>query len=413
MVLDIGAALDRAGVDVTSAGSGPPPATGTPASGTSTQTGSPAASEPGLNIGGPSAAGAVDTAASATSAGQGGGAGSAGTQAQAAWSLRDELRAAGVDPSGFADDRSAWQAMQRQMAAQQARYEQSNQVASWYLANQQRIQAALSAQQPAPAAPKPEESWWQAPEWKPEWERFLEVDPQTGIPRIAPHAMGGVDPALPYKYLQHREWQKERLAKLLANPIETLKPGLEQLIEAKAKELMQKELGAYREQTTAQQYVQGQPWMVQRDQANNVVTDPYGRPMISAAGRRFGEYVQWLEQRGVRDVETQRVLAEQLVQAESLRGMYATAAQNGGTFPGFGAHAAINNPNQPAAGGNQQLKANALNGNGARHIAGAGGATPNAGYVPAGNPPAGRNRGLPLRERLAKAFQENGVTNVF
>jgi hypothetical protein len=244
--------------------------------------------------------------------------------AEQQWSLRQQLQQLGVQGQ-WADDRAAWQTVQEQWQRQAQEYQRAQEIAQYYLANKAKFDAALQPQQPA-AQPSQqpataEKDWWKAPEWNTDYERFLTTDDKGRVV-----AVPGADPTLPMKYEQYRSWQKDTLTKFLQNPIETIKPGLEQMIEAKAQELIEKKLGAYDAKQFASNYVAGAAdWMYQKGQDGRPAVDSLGKPILTTAGQKFAGYVTEAESLGIQDARQQQNYAERMTQRDAYAAWYAQA----------------------------------------------------------------------------------------
>jgi hypothetical protein len=308
---------------------------------------------------------------------------------QGQWSLRSQLAQLGWDASQFADDSSAWNALATRIAEQARQQQQLSELArygQYFVANQKQIQEAMQAYQrqqggqpgaqpQQPAEPK----LWDAPDWNPEWEKYLQFD-QQGNP-IVPL---GMDPSITTKYIAWRDWQKNKFNDILRDPEKALGPIIEKLAAKKAAEITQRQVAGYDDVRFANNYVQSQPWVWERDQAGNVQHDMMGRPVLTPAGQMFQSYVAFLDQAGIKSVQAQQRLAEQLLRSDvlafQLRQMQ--AGQGGGQQPQLDAQGNPLAPGggqqqpgqqQPGQGGtNQQQKNDALNLNGARRIAGSG-----------------------------------------
>lgn len=327
-------------------------------------------------------------------------------QAQAAWNLRQELSGLGIDASQYADDQAAWKAFKGQLAEQVRQQQQLAQWGQHYLAQKQQYDAALAAyqkQQQAAAQPQQggeKEPWWKVPEWNEQYERLLTRDKNGNVVAIP-----GADPSLPLKYQAYQQWQAETFKNFLTNPIETLRPGLEELIQAKANELIEKRLGGYSDNEQAHRYVANAPWMFQQDANGQRVLGPNGRPQLSPAGQRFAQYVQYAEKTlGIRDVQRQAQFAQNEVQREYLLAHYQRQQQ---ASQQAAAQA------QQANDANAQLKNDAVNrgqGRGARRLPNSGALGTQAAQKVQ---PAGQtDHTLALEDKLFKAFQDNGIRAV-
>ena len=162
-----------------------------------------------------------------------------------------------------------------------------------YLRQQQEAaQKQQAAQQP---------TWWKAPEYDPSWASKLTRDPATGEVKALP----GNDPTLVQKYLAWAEHQRGFLDKFAQNPIEAIKPGIEQIARQMAQEIVQQHLGGYQQQTQAQQVVeQNSAWIHERDAQGRLIMDPRtGKPALSHWGQVYAGYVREAENLGIRDVQ--------------------------------------------------------------------------------------------------------------
>lgn len=185
-----------------------------------------------------------------------------------------------------------------------------------WLQQQQAMQRQQQAAQP--------QSWWKAPEFDPNWRQKITRDPVTGELKAIP----GADPSIVQKYLAAVEHQQGFLDKFAFNPVEAIKPGVEQIARQIAQEMIQQHLGGFQEQTFARGWVEANSsWLHQRDQNNNLVRDVSGRPQLSPYGQRFAQYVQQAEQGGMRDVTRQRDYALGMIQRDYLAAQYQGQAQ--------------------------------------------------------------------------------------
>lgn len=319
---------------------------------------------------------------------------------QQAFNFREQLRTLGMDPSQYADDHAAWNALQTGITSLSEQRRQADELArhgQYYLANKAAMDAAVQARQVqpgTPAAAATEQKWWNPPEWNEEWERYLVKDPKTG--QLV--SVMGADPSLPLKYQQHRDWQATSFKKLMADPIGTLKPGLEPLVKEMAMAMVKEHLSGYDDRQFANQFVQGQAqaWAFQKDANGQVMRNQYtGQPVLAPAGQAFVRNVQAVESLGIKDVRAQQQLATILTEYEAMKAMM---GQQGGQPA---------NPQQAAAATNQQQKQQTVAG-GNRSIAARHPSTPAATDQVRPNTP-GRGRGKSLRERLTESFQKEGV----
>jgi len=270
-------------------------------------------------------------------------------------SVRDALANYGYDVRGqFQDDHAALQhlaSLARQAQEQQSllpyaqQYMQHAAQFQQYLAERQRAaQAAQAAQQ----------SWWTAPEYDPSWQQKLMRDPQTGEIRALP----GHDPSIVQKYLAWVDHQRGFLDRFARDPIGSIRPGIEQVVQAIVQQQVQQSLGQYQEQSLASQFLaQNADWLYERGANGAPVRDARtGRPALSSLGQQFARYVYEAEQMGLMDTASQQRYALGLLQRDYLlataqQGAPAQQPPAGGTAapPRFAQAAAA--PAGPANGG--------------------------------------------------------------
>lgn len=247
-------------------------------------------------------------------AGTAGGAAAAGTPPAAAdfISIRDAARDLGVDVSAFGDDQ---QALAHLAAAyrERAQLQQLAQLGQQVLPQWEAFQR-FRQQQAQPQTP--EKPWWNPPDYDPRWETMIVRDPQTGQLSPAP----GAPPDIVQRYTQAKEHQLQFLHQFSRDPITAIKPGIEQLIRSEAERLVKEQLGGYRDQVEAQQFIeQNGAWLHQHDGQGQIVTDPLsGRPVLSEWGKRFAGYVQEAANMGLAGTTAQRNYALGLVQRDFL-----------------------------------------------------------------------------------------------
>lgn len=238
--------------------------------------------------------------------------------------VRDALATYGLDlRNQFQDDHAALAhiallARQAEQNAHLAQYgqkyvEHADQFQAWLRERQQQEQAK---QQQAT-------QWWKAPEYDPAWAQKLTRDPQTGEIKAVP----GADPAIVQKYAAWVDHQRGFLERFAQNPIEAIRPGIEQLVRAEAEKLVQQQLGGYQERTSAQAWVQqNSSWLHERDAQGAPVRNPQtGEPVLSALGQAFRGHVNRAVELGLSGVEAQREYAMAMTQRD-----YAVAQLKGG-----------------------------------------------------------------------------------
>ena len=227
-------------------------------------------------------------------------------------SLRDSLRQYGLDPSGFSDDQSA-------IAALASAYRQNSdlqrmaQYGQEYVRHADSFQAWMRERQEAQAKEQSKtQQWWKAPEYDPSWASKLTRDPNTGELRALP----GADPSLVQKYLAWTEHQRGFLERFSQDPMKAIQPGIEQLIDQRAQQLIQQHLGGYREQTQAAQLIeQNSQWLHARDAQGQVVFNPQtGKPALSELGQYYAGQVQRAQQMGLQNSQAQHDYAIALTQ---------------------------------------------------------------------------------------------------
>jgi hypothetical protein len=304
--------------------------------------------------------------------------------------VRDALAGYGVDLRGqFQDDHAALQHLA--LAYRQA--QQSQQLVQYgqqYLQHAPQFQQWLAQQQQAQQAQQQQASeWFKPPEYDARWQSQITRDPTTGQLSAVP----GAPPDVVQKYLTWQQHQQDFQQRMARDPIGTLKPGLEQLVDQRAQQIIQQQLGGYQEQSRAQSFLQEHAgWLYARDAQGGVLPNPQtGRPMLGELGQRFYGYVREAESLGLRDVNSQQGYAMRLLRADvamSQQGQQPAPQQANNQLPG---------QNAQAQGFLSNAAANRPNAAGSLQPAGAGGA-----------PSASQNSSLPLRERLAQRFREQG-----
>lgn len=298
-------------------------------------------------------------------------------QAQQAFSLKQRLVDAGIGNQNWQDDSQAfdwmWSEVQKlhgnfQKAQELAKYGQSGQ---YFEANRQRIEQALAmlekqgqSQQPAQQQQANPEWDWSPPEWKQEWEQYLEQRDGQIVPKQF------ADPALVTKYQAYQNWRQGAAEKLLRNPVETLSPGFKPIIEQIATKIAEEKIAAFQAQQYAQSYVDNaKSWMFSDQIA------PDGSPQLNEMGVFFKQQYERLNM--VPDLKLRTELAQKMVEAEFLRRKF-DATQ-----------AAPADPNEPQVGQvqqavppaqapnvNDQLKRNAVAPGGTRSPSRGGTSTP-------------------------------------
>lgn len=221
-------------------------------------------------------------------------------------SLRERL---GSDFTRYADDEAALRAIQQQLSESRnlQPFAQLGQQAMPQWGEFQRWQAEQKQAQQAAEAKKAQ--WWTSPEWDPQWTNCVDVDPQTGEMRPKP----GYAPDLPAKILAYRSFQREKIDSFMKNPVEMMRPGLEQMIQQEAQKLIKQEMGGYQQNQVAKQLIeQDSSWIFEHDQNKNKMHGPDGAPLLSVAGSYYKQKVIDLEANGMSDPKMVHDTAKQL-----------------------------------------------------------------------------------------------------
>lgn len=279
----------------------------------------------------PVAAPAAVSTPSASPGGLGAGAGTATAAAaqpgSAEWvSVRDALAGYGIDlRPQFQDDHSALQHLA--LAYRQA--QQGSQLSEYgrlYLQHAEPFQAWMRSQQEAAQQKQAQQQgWWKAPDYDPSWLSKLTRDPQTGELRALP----GSDPSIVQKYLAWQDHQRGFLERFSKDPMEAIKPGVEQIARQIAQDMVQQHLGGYQQRSQANDFVaQNSSWLHARDQQGQLLGDPRtGKPALSPLGQQFAGFVREAEQRGINDVAGQQDYALTKVQRNYLLTQFTSGQQ--------------------------------------------------------------------------------------
>lgn len=238
-------------------------------------------------------------------------------------SVRDALAGYGLDlRQQFQDDHQVLQHL-AVLARQAKDQQQLVQYGQQYLQYAPQFRQWLSEQEQKQQQQQ-QQSWWKAPEYDPTWQRRLMRDPQTGEIKALP----GEPPDLVQKYLNWVEHQRSFLDKFSQNPIEAIKPGVLELVQQVAGQIVQQHLGQYQEQITAQQILaQNAAWMFEKDQTGNPIYSQTGHPVLTPLGRQYAQYVQEAQQLGIHDSQSQAKYAMALLRGEVLMARMAQQQQ--------------------------------------------------------------------------------------
>lgn len=152
-------------------------------------------------------------------------------------------------------------------------------------------QAARQQQQPAE---KPK--WWNPPaQWNPEWDQFIQVNPETGKTEVnAPteQIKNDIYAYARYKKEHDEKWNNDREGYLRG------------FVEQVFPELMQQHFSRFHEQQLESQRLgqletESAGWLYQHDEQGNMIRDLDGTPGLSAVGVNVMEYARHLHQKGL------------------------------------------------------------------------------------------------------------------
>lgn len=146
------------------------------------------------------------------------------------------------------------ESMQRETQAARAlqQYQSIIPAASEYLSNramyEQWKHSQSSSQQPAPAAPKPEESWWNPPKVKDIYRQYLTRD-QSGREVVA----DGAPLEAQHELAAYQSYRAEFARKFLDDPQATLGPMIERIVSDRAQEIAESQISGLKEESFVQQ----------------------------------------------------------------------------------------------------------------------------------------------------------------
>jgi hypothetical protein len=177
-----------------------------------------------------------------------------------------------------------------------------------YVANREKYQQWLAAQQEA-SKPKPAEQpkWWNPPSVEDTYKNYIIRDPQTGKEVIDPNAPFEAQQAL----RKYQDYTAQFARKLVTDPESTLKPFVEQVAMQKAQELVQQHLGQYQ----AQNFVTD----LERQNADWLY-DQNGQ--VSREGQAIQAYIQQASQIGIADPKARWQYATGMLQRDLLNLRY-------------------------------------------------------------------------------------------
>lgn len=387
--LNLDAAVSAAAAEdnVTSAQATPPPDVGTTQPATPPPTTEAGSGQPAANAGQATAGSAQPTGGTSVPA----------EQAPASWTLRSQLQELGLDPSQFQDDQAAWQHVRQKLAVRAQEYERQQQILTWQQQQLHQMRQPPQQQQAQPAAETP---WWNPPPYEAMWEQPF-MQGKDGQP-VTP---ADVDQGIAMKLRSYKDWQREQFGNLLRDPINTLKPGLEQFVQPLVQQAIQQHFGQYQDRQFANQWVQSQEaQLFQKDARGQKLIDGYGQPVLTPTGQKFVSHIQQLDAAGIKNPQLQQQLASALIELDTLRAGQQQAPP--------GAPPALPGTPQTQETSwqrNARIKQEALQrGAGAGRLPSSGGSPP-----PSATTSDGGNRGIDVRlslgQRLNNAFASNGV----
>jgi hypothetical protein len=176
-----------------------------------------------------------------------------------------------------------------------------------YMQNRQRYQEWQNAQQAQQTKAPEQPKWWNPPQVKDTWRNYIVRDPQTGREVIDPNAPLEAKMALQ----EYQTYTADFAKRFVTNPEDTLKPFIEQVVQQKAQELVQQQLGQY----TAQNYVssleqQNADWLYDT------------RGQISPEGRAIQGYIEQAAQSGISTPEARWQYATSMLERDLLNLRY-------------------------------------------------------------------------------------------
>ena len=212
------------------------------------------------------------------------------------------------------------------------------------------------------------------------WAELVERNPQTGLFVSKPN----VPPSVAEAANAWADWQ----GKFLENPVEVLQPFVEERATEIARQVIQQELGQFQQQQTIYNLARANAdWAYQRDAQGNVAIDPLtGQWQLSPAGTQYVSLVKSLGEMGVADPVNRDRLARTIIASQLQAQQQA--------------------PQPPAA---QQRQEQAMRGRQPnRNPLQALGAQERQEHPYATEPD---KKSLSMRERLTRAFDEEGITS--
>jgi len=171
-------------------------------------------------------------------------------------------------------------------------------------------------EQLASQAPKPAEKakWWAPPEVDESYKGYIVRDPQSGKEVIDPNAPLHAQEAL----RKYQDYTSNFARKFVTDPENTLKPFIEEVAMQKAQELVQQQLGQYKQQNYVSTLEkQNADWLY--DQSGQV----------SQEGQAIQAYIQQASEIGINNPEARWKYATSLLQRDLLNLRYQQSQQQG------------------------------------------------------------------------------------
>lgn len=231
-----------------------------------------------------------------------------------AW--QERLKGWGVDGSQFQSSEQAIDFVLQSAQGLTQNYEQK-------LAQYEQYIRSLSAPQPAPAAEvkteQKQESFWNPPEFDPQYTRLVTMDPATGL--YKPIVEGGVSPDIVAKANARAAWERKWQTEFANNPFDFMRKGFQddyKQIEDRAFERAVKYIESRDQgrevQTTVQSTIeQHRDWLYQKDLAGQPLRDAAGRYVLTDKGGSYYRAVEQLANSGVSDPRAQNAIALQMI----------------------------------------------------------------------------------------------------
>ena len=177
-----------------------------------------------------------------------------------------------------------------------------------YMANAEKYQQWLAAQQEASRPKAPEQpKWWNPPSIEDTYKSYIVRDPQTGKEVIDPNAPFEAQQAL----RKYQDYTANFARKLVTDPETTLKPFVEQVAMQKAQELVQQHLGQYQAQNFVSDLErQNSDWLYNQDGS------------VSREGQAIQAYIGQAQQIGIQDPKARWQYATGMLQRDLLNLRY-------------------------------------------------------------------------------------------